>query len=346
MPYQLLIFEDNTRLRQSLEILLNDDAIFQVVGSFSNCNNALVEVDKSRAELVVMDIDMPGISGVEGVKQIKNCFPNVKIVMHTVFDDDNRIFESICAGADGYLLKNTSPIQLIESLQDVMHGGSPMSPFVAKKIFQHFRNQPLKQNEQFNLSEREKEILELLVQGNSYKMIAAKCTIANDTVKKHLHNIYAKLHVSSGTEAVAKALQNNISNNPKNKEVITPAILVEKTIDKQLKGNNRIALPSKNEIEYEETKNILYIEASGSYSKIFFINRAEILLSQSIAELEAQIFDDNFFRLHNSYFVNLAHVKKYVRGESGYVIMQNNNHLNVSRSKKEELLQKMVSTAH
>ncbi len=216
MVYDLIVFEDNKRLRQSLELLLNDEALFNVVGAFPNCDNVLYELEKRKAQLVVMDIDMPGIGGVEGVRQIKSYFPNVKIVMHTVFDDDNRIFESICAGADGYLLKKTSPTQFIQSLQDVMEGGSPMSPFVAKKVFQYFRNQPLKTNEDFNLSEREREILELLVEGNSYKMIAAKCGIANDTVKKHLHNVYAKLHVNSGTEAVAKAIKNNITSHNNN----------------------------------------------------------------------------------------------------------------------------------
>lgn len=210
MPTKLLLFEDNTRLRQSLELLLNDEINFSVVGSFANCNTVVENVKNTNAELIVMDIDMPGLNGIEGVRMIKEVFWDVKIVMHTVFDDDNRIFESLCAGADGYLLKNTSPIQLITSLQEVMQGGSSMSPFVAKKVFQHFRTQPVKPNETFNLSEREKTILELLVQGNSYKMIAAKCGIANDTVKKHLHNIYTKLHVCSGTEAVAKALQHKI----------------------------------------------------------------------------------------------------------------------------------------
>jgi DNA-binding NarL/FixJ family response regulator len=210
MPTNLLLFEDNTRLRQSLELLLNDNINFSVVGSYANCNNAIENVRDTNAALVVMDIDMPGMTGIEGVKEIKSVFWDVKIVMHTVFDDDNRIFESICAGADGYLLKNTSPTQLIISLQEVMQGGSSMSPFVAKKVFQHFRTQTIKPNETFNLSEREKEILELLVQGNSYKMIADKCSIANDTVKKHLHNVYTKLHVNSGTEAVAKALQHKI----------------------------------------------------------------------------------------------------------------------------------------
>ncbi len=209
MPYQLLIFEDNTRLRQSLSLLLNDEALFHVAGSFPNCNNAVNEVENSMAELVVMDIDMPGIGGVEGVKQIKNKYPEVKVVMHTVFDDDNRIFDSICAGADGYLLKNTSPVQLIHSLQEVMQGGAPMSPYVAQKVFQFFRSSN-KVNEEFKLTTREKEILELLVKGNSYKMIAGKSSISIDTVKKHLQNIYHKLHVSCGTEAVAKALQHKI----------------------------------------------------------------------------------------------------------------------------------------
>jgi DNA-binding NarL/FixJ family response regulator len=156
-----------------------------------------------------MDIDMPGIGGVEGVRRIKNSHPGVKVVMHTMFDDDNRIFDSICAGADGYLLKNTSPLQLVNALQEVMLGGAPMSPFVAQKVFQHFR-QVKTDSEQFNLTGREKEILELLVKGNSYKMIADKSNVSIDTVKKHLQNIYHKLHVNCGTEAVVKALQHKI----------------------------------------------------------------------------------------------------------------------------------------
>lgn len=211
MPYQLLIFEDNTRLRQSLEILLNDEVNFHVAASYPDCDKADKQVEKHHADLVVMDIDMPGIGGVEGVKRIKNVSPEVKIVMHTMFDDDNRIFDSICAGADGYLLKNTSPVQLVNALQDVMNGGAPMSPFVAQKIFQHFRLEKI-DSEQFNLTTREKEILELLVKGNSYKMIADKSGVTIDTVKKHLQNIYHKLHVNCGTEAVAKALRHKIVN--------------------------------------------------------------------------------------------------------------------------------------
>ncbi len=211
MAFQLLIFEDNARLRQSLEILLNDETNFHVAASFPNCDKADKQVEKYHADLVVMDIDMPGIGGVEGVKRVKNAIPEVKVVMHTMFDDDNRIFDSICAGADGYLLKNTSPLQLVNALQDVMNGGAPMSPFVAQKVFQHFR-QAKTDSAQFNLTAREKEILELLVKGNSYKMIADKSGVTIDTVKKHLQNIYHKLHVNCGTEAVAKALQHKIVN--------------------------------------------------------------------------------------------------------------------------------------
>ncbi len=209
MPYRLLLFEDNTRLRQSLELLFKEDTVFTVCGSFPNCDDAVAEVKKQNAQIVMMDIDMPGIGGIKGVKQIKQVFPEVKVIMHTVFDDDSRIFDSICAGADGYLLKNTPPLKLIQSLEELMEGGAAMSPYVAQKVFQFFRSQN-KVNEEYHLSPREKEVLELLVKGNSYKMIADKSNISIDTVKKHLQNIYHKLHVNCGTEAVVKAIRHKI----------------------------------------------------------------------------------------------------------------------------------------
>ncbi len=205
----IVIYEDNLRLRQSLELLLNDSEGFEVVGVFSNCAHVLEEMKLLEPQLVIMDIDMPDVNGIEGVQQIKNHFPDIKVLMYTVFDDDNRIFDCICAGADGYLLKGTSPSRLIQSMQELNEGGIPMSPFVAQKVFQYFReNKP--PQETFNLTNREREILELLVKGNSYKMIGTKTKITIDTVKKHLQNIYHKLHVSCGTEAVAKALQHKI----------------------------------------------------------------------------------------------------------------------------------------
>jgi DNA-binding NarL/FixJ family response regulator len=209
MPVSLVIYEDNVRLRESLELLLGGESEFVLAGAFSNCTDVISQVEEIAPELVIMDIDMPGINGIEGVRLIKSKYPCIKVVMYTVFDDDNRIFECICNGADGYLLKNTSPLNFIKALQDVVAGGAPMSPFVAQKVFQFFRNTKL-QRDEFNLTPREIEILEWLVRGNSYKMIADKSSISIDTVKKHLQNIYHKLHVNCGTEAVAKALQHKI----------------------------------------------------------------------------------------------------------------------------------------
>jgi DNA-binding NarL/FixJ family response regulator len=190
---------------------LGEGSGFEVLGAFPDCDEVEKQVAMLKPALVIMDIDMPGIGGIEGVNIIKSGSPYIKVMMHTVFDDDKRIFECICAGADGYLLKNTSPVKLIQGLLDLMEGGAPMSPFVAQKVFQHFRNKTAIAAS-FHLTVREKEILELLVKGNSYKMIADKSAITIDTVRKHLQNIYHKLHVSCGTEAVAKALQHKIVN--------------------------------------------------------------------------------------------------------------------------------------
>lgn len=209
MATSLVIYEDNARLRESMELLLGEGSGFVVTGAFANCDNVEEEMQELQPQLVVMDIDMPGVGGIQGVRRIKNRFPEVKVVMYTVFDDDSRIFDCICYGADGYLLKNTSPVRFIQALNELMEGGAPMSPFVAQKVFQFFRKNNQSKQE-FNLTSREMEMLELLVKGNSYKMIADKSGITIDTVKKHLQNIYHKLHVSCGTEAVAKALQHKI----------------------------------------------------------------------------------------------------------------------------------------
>ncbi|MBC7937300.1 MAG: response regulator transcription factor [Rhizobacter sp.] len=208
MPIKLVVYEDNARLRESLLLLLGNDDAYNITGAFANCNNVVDDMTAASPDLVIMDIDMPGINGIEGVKLIKQRYPDIKIVMHTVFEDDTRIFDSICAGADGYLLKNTSPSKLLDSLQEVMHGAVPMSPFVAQRVFQHFRQKEVAPD--YKLTAREKEILQLLVKGNSYKMIAAELHISVDTVKKHLQNTYHKLHVSCGTEAVAKAIRQKI----------------------------------------------------------------------------------------------------------------------------------------
>lgn len=211
MAITVLIYEDNARLRSSLELLLNGEQDLAVLGAYASCENALRQVDQLNPNVIIMDINMPGTSGIEGTRLIKAAFPDVRILMHTVFDDDNAIYNAIAAGADGYLLKNTAPDKLLAAIKEVMNGSAAMSPYVAQRVFNHFREN-VAALPQFDLSAREKEILELLVKGNSYKMIAGACNITIDTVKKHLQNIYHKLHVSCGTEAVAAALRHRIVN--------------------------------------------------------------------------------------------------------------------------------------
>jgi DNA-binding NarL/FixJ family response regulator len=210
MDFRILLYEDNSRLRLSLESLLAAGSGFHIIASFPDCSTVVADIEKHAPDLVILDIDMPVVNGIEGVTMIRRHFPEVKVIMYTVFEDDTRIFDCICAGADGYMLKNTPPVRFIQSLQELMDGGAPMSPSIAKKVFQFFRQKSNPATPAFGLTPREIEILECLVGGNSYKMIAAQCHISLDTVRKHLKNIYHKLQVQCGTEAVAKALRHKI----------------------------------------------------------------------------------------------------------------------------------------
>jgi DNA-binding NarL/FixJ family response regulator len=159
-----------------------------------------------------MDIDMPYVNGIKGLILIKKEFPEVKILMQTVFEDEDKIFSAIVSGADGYILKKTSPSKLLEAIKDVSEGGSPMTPIVAKQVLLLFNNKHQQiPKEEFDLTTRELEILSLLVDGYSYKMIADKCHISYPTVNTHISHIYEKLHVSSGTEAVAKAIEHRLT---------------------------------------------------------------------------------------------------------------------------------------
>lgn len=209
MAYNLIIYDDNDKLRHTLEVLLTESAGFVVKASYNNCDHAIDQIRENYPELIIMDIDMPGIGGINGVSLIKEEYPGIKIVMHTVFEDDEKIFDSLCAGADGYLLKSTNPSKLVQSLHELMEGGASMSPFIAQRVL-HFFRESKKVNHQFNLTKRELEVLAWLVKGHSYKMISHQCRISIDTVKKHLQNIYHKLHVSCATEAVAKAIMHKI----------------------------------------------------------------------------------------------------------------------------------------
>ncbi|MBK9732796.1 MAG: response regulator transcription factor [Chitinophagaceae bacterium] len=210
MEIKVVIFEDNMLLRESLFQLINGTSGFTCAGAFPNCNDIIYNIRKSEPNVVLMDIQMPGKNGIEGVKIIKENFSAIKVIMHTVVEDEEKVFASICNGASGYLLKNTTPIRMLESIKEVYEAGAPMTPSIAQKVLEKFRKQSPAINEFENLSTREKEILECLVVGMSYKMIAANCKISIDTVRHHIRNIYEKLHVNSKSEAVSKAIRGKI----------------------------------------------------------------------------------------------------------------------------------------
>lgn len=212
MEIKVCLIEDHKQLRESLGLLIEQTAGLRLVGVFSNANNVEQDVKSCDPDVVLLDIQMPGLSGIDAISLIKKARPGVRIVMQTVFEDEEKIFASICAGASGYILKNTPPEKYIEAIKDAQGGGAPMTGMIAAKVLNMFRQQqPAGQREEhYNLSDREKEILQHLVAGNSYKMIADKCNISYDTVRFHMKNIYAKLHVSSMTEAVARAIKDKL----------------------------------------------------------------------------------------------------------------------------------------
>ncbi|HEX3165701.1 MAG TPA: response regulator transcription factor [Chitinophagaceae bacterium] len=208
---RIAIFDDNTQLRESLFDLVDASEGFICVGAFPNCENVLQNVKDTKPDVVLMDIEMPVVSGIDAVILVKEKFPDVKILMQTIFEDDEKVFQSICNGAEGYILKNTAPGEILLSLKEIYEGGAPMTPAIATKVLRMFKNNlSAKKDESFNLSIREKEILKHLVEGLSYKMIADACFISLETVSGHIKNIYKKLQVHSKGEAVAKAIKGNI----------------------------------------------------------------------------------------------------------------------------------------
>src|SRR4051812_45636472 len=209
MPICIIIFEDNETLRLSLTALLDGVEGYRVAGAYENCDDAAGIVDKFRPDVVIMDINMPGVGGISGLRIIKERRPQTYIIIHTVLEDDERLFQCLCSGANGYILKNTSFVNLLEAIDNVLHGGAPLSPSIAKKVLQSFQISNAGRL-QYNLSAREAEVLGYLVKGFSYKMIASACYISLDTVRGHIRNIYTKLHVNCGREAVAKALHDKI----------------------------------------------------------------------------------------------------------------------------------------
>lgn len=205
-----MIFDDNSLLRDSIEMLLQATADFTLAGSYSHCLDVIENIKETKPDVVLMDIDMPGMNGIEGVKLVRKNFPAIQILMLTVFDDDEKIFAALKAGAGGYILKNAEPKNLLNAISEVYNGGAPMTPGIAKKVLHQFQTMMPDEHEDYHLSTREKQVLGLLVNGLSYKMIAGKLNITYDTVRAHIKKIYEKLHVASMTEAVAKAINQQL----------------------------------------------------------------------------------------------------------------------------------------
>lgn len=207
---KILIYEDNPQLREGLSFLLNGSEGFSVVGAYSNCTNIISEYQALQPDVILMDINMPETDGLQGLKLIREQNFDVKILMLTVFDDNQNIFEAIKNGANGYILKKTPPSKLLEYIHEANTGGAPMTSSIATQVLKMFSSAHLPGQEDYNLSEREKEVLQLLVNGYSYKMIAADMFISIDTVRSHIKKIYEKLHVNSKSEAVAKAFKGKL----------------------------------------------------------------------------------------------------------------------------------------
>ena len=209
---RVAIFEDNPIMMDAYRSILNGSPGYMCPGSFTSCNNWKNDIKKSNPDVILMDIEMTGINGIAATRLIKKEFPAVKILIQTVFEDDAKIFEALCAGANGYILKNTSPVKMLEAITDVQNGGVAFNPVVASKVaklFQQFMP-PLVTIPDYQLSDREKEILHLLTEGLPMPRIAEKIFLSYHTVRDHVKNIYQKLHVASATEAVAKALKEKL----------------------------------------------------------------------------------------------------------------------------------------
>lgn len=192
-------------------MLLEGNPLFELSGAFPDADNALENIAETRPDVILMDIELPGTSGTDAVRRIKNEYPDLNIIMLTAFDDDDKIFDSVCNGATGYLLKSMQPLRLLEAIEEVHNGGAPMSPVIARKVLRLFAGASVSSlAESVRLSVREKEILTLMVEGMSYKMIAAHCSIGFETVRSHIRHIYEKLQVATMTEAVAKAIRNRL----------------------------------------------------------------------------------------------------------------------------------------
>jgi DNA-binding NarL/FixJ family response regulator len=206
------IVEDNDTIREGLAALINGTTGYKCVGSFSDCETFLAKLDTIDVNVVLMDIALPGMNGIEGVKNAVKKKPDIDILMLTIYEDSEKVFDALCAGACGYLVKKTPPSKLLEAIKEVHEGGSPMSSQIARQVITAFKDVKYVEDktEEYKLSSREKEVINLLASGNNYQQIADQLFISVDTVRHHIKNIYKKLHVHTQSEAVAKAIRKKI----------------------------------------------------------------------------------------------------------------------------------------
>ena len=204
------IVEDRREIREGLAMLINGTEGFHCSGSYRSAEEALDRIQLHPPDVVLMDIGLPGMSGIEALRILKERYPKMLLMMLTVYDDDDRIFDAICAGASGYLLKKTPPAKLLESLREAVGGGAPMSPEVARRVIALFREIRPPERADYELTPHETRLLKLFVEGHNYKTAAAELGVSVHTVSFHLRSIYDKLQVHSKSEAVAKALSNRL----------------------------------------------------------------------------------------------------------------------------------------
>lgn len=214
MSIRIALFDDNRNIRDSISMLLKTQKDMEVVGSFSHVLDCVEDTRSCNPDIILMDIEMPGMNGVEAVRLLKKEIPDALIMMQTVFEDDDNVFDSICAGASGYILKNFLTTKLIDAIRELKYGGSPMSPTIARKVMlrmqqaaEHIRPA---EKPNYQLTAREKEVLGCVVNGLSYKMVADQLHISYETVRTHIKNIYEKLHVVSLTSLVHKTMKEKI----------------------------------------------------------------------------------------------------------------------------------------
>ena len=212
-PVRVAIFEDSKLMREAYNAILGGTAGFTVTGVFPDCSDLAFKIERSNPDVILMDIEMPGMDGIEATRQVAVLRPSARILIQTVFEQDDKIFEAICAGASGYILKSSSPAQLVQAVQEVQSGGSPMTPVVASRVlrlFQQFAPQRSAVNEEVDLSDREKEILTLMVKGMTPRQIGEAIFLSYETVRTYVKKIYKKLHVATAAGAVAKAMKEGL----------------------------------------------------------------------------------------------------------------------------------------